>query len=80
MIMLMVLMVLEVMELYQVTGKMVLAVAKICEKAAQSSRSGQKVITLLLTSTMVFTVAIIDYDNNCGDIALIFLVVLLLFV
>ena len=66
MIMLMVMMVLEVMELYQVTGKMVLAVAKICEKAAQSSKSGQKVITLL------FTVAIIDYYDNCGDIALIF--------
>ena len=57
MIMLMVLMVLEVMELYQVTGKMVLAVAKICEKAAQSSKSGQKVITLLLTSNGV----------HCGD-------------
>ena len=53
MIMLMVLMVLEVMKLYQVTGKMVLAVAKICEKAAQSSKSGQKVITLLLTSNGV---------------------------
>ena len=51
------LMVLEVMKLYQVTGKMVLAVAKICEKAAQSSKSGQKVITLLLISNGV----------HCGD-------------
>ena len=51
------LMVLDVIELYQVTGKMVLAVAKICEKAAQSSKSGQKVITLLLTSNGV----------HCGD-------------
>ena len=28
---------------------------------------------------MVFTVAIIDYYDNCGDIALIFLIVLLIF-